>query len=102
MAYDIISFMLHNRLSKSIVSWALYDFANTIFSANIISLYFALWVTIDKKGEDILYSITLSISMVLAAILEPLLGAVSDIYKKRMPFLIFFTVQCCIFTALMG
>lgn len=73
-----------------------------MFSANIISLYFALWVTIDKKAEDIVYSIALSVSMILAAVLEPILGTISDIYKKRMPFLVLFTVQCCIFTALMG
>lgn len=108
MTHDIITELaekkmkLHKRVSLRVASWALYDFANTIFSANIISLYFALWVTIDKKAEDIVYSLTLSISMILAAVLEPILGTISDIYKKRMPFLILFTVQCCLFTALMG
>ena len=69
---------------------------------NVISLYFALWVTIDKKGEDILYGLSLSISMLLAAALEPIMGAVSDAHKTKKPFLIFFTVLCCIFTGFMG
>lgn len=82
-----------------IFSWAMYDFANTIFSMNIISLYFALWVTVDKGGEDILYSIAISCSVLLAAISAPVLGAISDKIQKKMPFLIIFTIVSCIATA---
>lgn len=80
----------------------MYDFANTIFSMNVISLYFALWVTVDMKGEDILYSWALSGSMLLAAVASPIMGAISDRLGRRMPFLIFFTLICCAFTALIG
>ena len=80
----------------------MYDFANTIFAMNVISLYFALWVTVDMKGEDILYSWALSGSMLLAAISSPIMGTVSDRLGKRMPFLISFTLICCAFTALIG
>ena len=86
----------------TIFSWAMYDFANTIFAMNVISLYFALWVTVDMKGEDILYSWVLSGSMLLAALLSPIMGAVSDRLGRRMPFLMFFTLICCVFTALIG
>jgi UMF1 family MFS transporter len=86
----------------TIFSWAMYDFANTIFAMNVITLYFALWVTIDMRGEDLHYSFALSISMLLAAITAPILGAISDRLGKRMPFLIIFTIICCIFTALIS
>ena len=86
----------------TIFSWSMYDFANTIFAMNVISLYFALWVTVDMKGEDILYSWALSGSMLLAAISSPIMGAVSDRLGRRMPFLMFFTLICCAFTALIG
>ncbi|MEW6096876.1 MAG: MFS transporter [bacterium] len=86
----------------TIFSWALYDFANTIFAMNIISLHFALWVTVDKQGEDIFYSLALSISMILIAISMPVIGAISDRYKRRMPFLISGTLLCVCFTALIG
>lgn len=92
--------MLNRKLT--IFSWSMYDFANTIFAMNVISLYFALWVTVDMKGEDILYSLALSGSMLLAAISSPIMGAISDRIGKRIPFLIFFTFTCCIFTALIG
>lgn len=92
------------RINKklTIFSWSMYDFANTIFAMNVISLYFALWVTVDMKGEDILYSWALSGSMLLAAVSSPIMGTVSDRLGKRMPFLIFFTLICCTFTALIG
>ena len=75
----------------TIFSWSVYDFANTIFAMNVISLYFALWVTVDMKGEDILYSLALSGSMLLVAISSPIMGTMSDRVGRRMPFLILFT-----------
>ncbi|MFH1664933.1 MAG: MFS transporter [Candidatus Omnitrophota bacterium] len=86
----------------TIFSWAMYDFANTIFAMNVVSLYFALWVTVDMKSEDILYSWVLSGSMLLAALFSPIMGAVSDRLGRRIPFLMFFTLICCAFTALIG
>jgi UMF1 family MFS transporter len=69
---------------------------------NIISLYFPLWVTVDKGGEDILYSVALSLSMMLVAISMPLLGAFSDRMGRRMPLLIGLTFTSVAFTALIG
>lgn len=83
----------------AIFSWALYDFANTIFSMNIISTYFPLWVTIDQGGTDILYSLILSGSMFLASISSPILGAISDQWERRMPFLLIWTLICVAATA---
>lgn len=83
-------------------SWSLYDFANTIFSMNVTSLYFALWVTVDHGGEDILYSAASSLSMLIMAVVSPMLGAVSDQVGKRMPFLVFFTTVCVASTAAIG
>jgi len=85
-----------------VLGWAFYDFAGTIFSLNVISLYFVLWVTVDKAREDILYSLALSGSLLVAAVLEPLLGTLSDIYRKRIPFLVLFTLSACVFTAFLG
>ena len=92
--------MINKKLT--IFSWSMYDFANTIFAMNVISLYFALWVTVDMKGEDILYSWALSGSMLTVALLSPVMGAISDKLGRRMPFLIFFTVICVIFTGFIG
>ena len=86
----------------TIFSWSLYDFANTIFSMNVISLYFALWVTVDKGGQDIFYSTTLSLSMLAVALSAPVFGAVSDNTGKRQGPLTVLTLLCVICTALIG
>jgi len=69
---------------------------------NIISLYFPLWVTVDKGGEDILYGFALSFSMLLVAISMPLFGAYSDRVGRRMPLLIGLTLLSVLFTGLIG
>ncbi len=83
-------------------SWALYDLANTIFSMNIISLYFVLWVTVDRGCPEFYYSLALGSSIFLAGLIMPLLGEISDRLKIRLPFLITFTLGSVIFTALLG
>ncbi|MBT3856239.1 MAG: MFS transporter, partial [Nitrospina sp.] len=81
-----------NRLA--IFSWGLYDFANTIFSMNVISLYFALWVTVDHSGQDILYSTALSFSMLAVALSVPVFGTLSDTTGNRRVPLIGLTLLC--------
>ena len=87
---------------RAIASWAFYDFANTIFSMNVISLYFALWVTVDHGGEDILYSIALSGSMLAVAISAPVFGTISDQTGRRRFPLILLTIISVFATALIG
>jgi len=90
---------MKNSNWRVINSWALYDFANTIFSLNVVSLYFSLWLIKDLNSQDIVYSIALSISMLFVAILSPFMGTLSDRYQKRIPFIFVFTILCCSFTA---
>jgi UMF1 family MFS transporter len=85
-----------------IISWALYDFANTIFSANIVAIYLPLWVTQELVGKDIHYSLALSASMLAVALTMPVLGALSDRWGKRKPLLILFTVVCACATGGLG
>ncbi len=82
-----------------VVSWALYDFANTIFSMNVVSRYFPLWVTDIHHAPDIYYSVALSVSMLAVAVALPVLGAISDNTGRRVPPLFLFTALCCVMTA---
>ena len=43
--------------ARSVVGWVLYDLANTIFSLNIVSLYFSLWVVNVMRGGDAGYGL---------------------------------------------
>lgn len=86
----------------AIASWSLYDFANTIFSMNVISLYFALWVTVDQGGHDIQYSWALSGSMLVVAFSVPVFGAISDQTGNRRVPLIILTLACIACTSVIG
>ncbi|MSP14808.1 MAG: MFS transporter [Chloroflexi bacterium] len=86
----------------SIASWVLYDLANTIFSLNIISLYFSLWVVNVMGGTDQSYGNANGISMALMFFSAPVLGAISDQAPKRLPFLTISTIVCVLFTLLLG
>ena len=80
---------------KDIIGWSLYDFANTIFSMNIVSLYLKLYIIEDLGRDDRWFDIPYSISMIFAALLLPALGAVSDHSAKKKVFVILFTLTCC-------
>jgi MFS transporter, UMF1 family len=83
-------------------SWVLYDFANTIFSLNIISTFFPQYVK-ELGRDDAVYAFPMSASLLVVALISPLLGALSDrAGGKRIPWLIVSTLLCVAMTALMG
>ena len=96
------SHKFRNLLSVPIVSWGFYDFANTIWALNILSLYFALWVTQDHGAPQIYFFGTLSASMLVVAATCPMLGAMSDRFGRRIPFLTALVLVCVVCTGLVG
>ena len=91
----------HEIKRSAVVSWVLYDLANTIFSMGVISLYFSLWVRdqVGAERADTTYGIITALSMAIIFMVSPLLGAMTDRAPRRMPFLIASTVLCVAFTA---
>jgi MFS transporter, UMF1 family len=84
------------------LAWALYDFANTIFSMNVITLYFAVWFIQELKGSASDYALATSFSAALVALSVPILGAISDQRRVRKPWVTAFTLGCCAATAAIG
>jgi len=84
-----------------VFGWSMYDFANTIFSALFITVYFPLFVVL-LGGTPFHVGLTISLSMLLAGILVPFLGAVADITQRKKFLLFIFTILCCIFTFFTG
>lgn len=84
---------------RDIVGWSLYDFANTIYSMNIVSLYLKRYIVEDLGYDDRYYDIPFAISMLCAALLLPALGAMSDHGSKKKLFLFLFTASCCLSVA---
>lgn len=85
---------------KHVLAWGSYDLANTIFSALFVTFFFPFYIKGFLGGNEFQIGLVFGISMLLVALAVPVLGAISDKLKRRMPFIIFFTVFCCIFTFL--
>lgn len=95
-----------NLRRRAQVAWALYDFANTIFSFAVVSGAIGLWLTDDSRfgagtGQLVL-SVAVALSVGLNALVSPILGALSDRAGRRLPFLLFFTALCILPTAVIG
>ena len=83
-------------------SWALYDFSNTIFSMNIATLFFAVWLVKDVGTSNTMAAVASSISSALVVVSIPLFGAISDATQRRKPWVVWFTLISVAMTALMG
>jgi UMF1 family MFS transporter len=86
------------------LSWALYDFANTIFSFAIVSFAMGPWTT-DALGETngtFAFTAAASLSVALNAAVSPVLGAMSDRTGGRKRYLAVFTIGCIVPTLVIG
>ncbi len=70
-------------LRGSLISWASFDFAETIFSASILSVFFPLWLTGSLGGQPLHYSIAYSSSLLISVILAIIVGKYADRLGKR-------------------
>jgi UMF1 family MFS transporter len=94
----------HVITQRSVASWVLYDLANTIFSMGVVSLFFPAFVQ-DVKGKDaadLLVGNITAVSMAIIFVVSPILGAMTDRARRRIPFLIASTLLCVGLTAFMG
>ena len=83
-------------------SWALYDFANTIWSMNIGSLYFTAWLVKDLGSSNSAAAWGTAVSSLLMAFSAPVFGAISDDRRRRKPWVVWFTIVSCVATAAIG
>ena len=88
---------------REIVSWALYDFANSAFTTLIVtfifSAYFAQSIAPDPIEGAIWWTRAIQTSAIIVAVVMPILGAIADSggLKKRLLFMA--TVSCVVLTA---
>ncbi len=99
---------------QEIFGWAMYDFANSAFATTILAVifnhYFATIVAGGEKGVEILgfrlhgasfFTFSVSLSMLISAILAPFLGAVADASASKKRFLMGFCYLAVLFTGLL-
>ena len=86
------------------LAWALYDFANTIFSFAIVSFAMGPWA-VRALGEGpgtFFFTLAGSVAILLNAAVSPVLGAMSDRTGGRKRYLLTFTLGCVVPTTLIG
>ncbi len=99
---------------REIFGWAMYDFANSAFATTILAVifnhYFATVVAGGERGVELLgfrlhgasfFTFSVSLSMLISAILAPFLGAVADASASKKRFLLIFCYMAVLFTGLL-
>ncbi|KEO84458.1 MFS transporter [Tumebacillus flagellatus] len=92
-----------------ILSWAFYDFANTIFSSNIVTIFFPFYLQEAVGGNaqmdqiaSTMITYTNALVSVFLVLLNPLFGVWIDRTGKKKAYLVPFTLLSILGTVLMG
>ncbi len=90
---------------KKIFIWTLFDFANTSYSIVVVTLIYAVYfknvVAEGKPIGDLYWSYGIGISMIITAIISPVLGAIADHSAGKKRFLLGFTLLSIVATSLL-
>ncbi len=86
-------------MNKKILSWCLFDFANSGYSAVIAAVifpvYYANVIVGNQSGEgDLWWGRAIALSMAIVAVSSPFLGGIADYAKARKRLLIVYTLLC--------
>ncbi len=77
-------------------AWSFYDFANSSYGALMVTLLFPVFYRDFIAGgtgrADFLWGSIVSVSIILAALASPIIGAVADRAKNKKEFLIILTI----------
>src|ERR671911_2514260 len=91
--------MADRSKALAVWAWVLYDFANTIFSVSILTVFFPLWVDTQVGNGAPLVNAATAVSALLVLFTAPLLGAVADLRQRRVPYLVALTFASVALTA---
>ncbi|MFJ8261726.1 MFS transporter [Rummeliibacillus sp. NPDC094406] len=96
-------------LSLPILSWAFYDFANTIFSSNINTIFFPFYMDetlgtdeVKQQVASTFISYANAIASFFLVIFSPLFGVWIDRTGFKKKFIVWFALISILFTFLMG
>ncbi|NJD57747.1 MAG: MFS transporter [Nitrospirae bacterium] len=92
---------------RQLVSWCLFDFANSSYSAVIAAVIFPVCyvssIADNTAGQgDLWWGRAISLSMAFVAITSPFLGGIADYSGKRKRLLLFYTAACIISVAFLS
>jgi len=93
------------RDRKAVVSWALYDWANSAFALIVMSAFFPLFLKqywsapADATTSTLQLGLANSAASIVVALLAPLLGAIADRGSAKKQYLAAFTALAIVMTA---
>jgi len=92
-------------LTGKVFIWSLFDFANSSFAVIVVAFVYAIYfkkvIAFNEPVADFYWSASINISMIVVALLSPVLGASADYYSNKKKYLLFFTLLCVVTTALL-
>lgn len=94
--------MFPSWINKKTISWSLYDFADTAFSALFITFFFPIYIKVHLGGNEFQIGLAMGISVLFAAFLVPFIGAMSDASGKRLPIIIWAAFATAVINVLVG
>ena len=93
------------RAGKGLISWAIYDWANSsyfvIIQTFVFAAYFAKAIAENEITGTNLWSNMISLSGVVLALTAPFFGAIADQGGRRKPWILIFTIISVVTSALL-
>ena len=91
-------------LSRPVLAWALYDWANSAFATTVMAGFFPIFYStlsqdLTIKESQFWFNVTLAVSSIAIAIAAPILGAIADSGGGRRKFLATFAMLGIIMAA---
>jgi UMF1 family MFS transporter len=90
---------------REVWAWSMYDFANsgytTVVITAVFSAYFVGVVSENQSWSTFAWTAALSVSYALILLTGPLIGAWADKHAAKKRLLLFTTIGCVLFTALL-
>jgi UMF1 family MFS transporter len=90
---------------REVWAWSMYDFANsgytTVVITAVFSAYFVAGVAQNAPWATFAWTAALSVSYLLILLTGPLVGAWADQHAAKKRLLLFSTIGCVVFTALL-
>src|SRR5512134_38648 len=86
---------------REVVSWAMYDFANsgytTVVITAVFNAYFVAVVAGNAPWATLAWTAALAVSYALIVVTAPVIGAYADVHAAKKRLLLFTTVGCVVF-----
>lgn len=93
------------QIKREHFAWYMYDFGNSAYAAVILLAIYAIYFKNEVAGGSLIgtayWGTSLTIAMIVVAIIAPILGAIADFSATKKRFLLIFSVITWVFTGLL-